>query len=137
MSVDGGARVAKPARAERRAERNNSAEAVGAQKRRLPCYRGADVVARDHCLFGTERIDETHDVADVVEDRILLHLVGTIALPIAAQVGGHSTEPGLRQRLELMSSARLHCTINTPSLILNEGAQFDGDCRMPRDRMAA
>jgi cytoskeletal protein CcmA (bactofilin family) len=48
-----------------------------------------------------------------------------------------SGELVVRQRLELMSTARLRCTINTPSLILNEGAQFDGDCRMPRDRMAA
>ena len=84
MSVDGGARVAKPARAERRAERNNSAEAVGAQKRRLPCYRGADVVACDHCLLGTQSVDETHNVADVIENRIVLHILRTVALPIAA-----------------------------------------------------
>src|SRR6202023_3066351 len=51
-------RVAKPPRAERRAERDNSAEAVGAQKRRLPCYRGADVVAGDPRLLGHESIDE-------------------------------------------------------------------------------
>jgi hypothetical protein len=89
-------------RAERRAERNNSAEAVGPQKRRLPCYRGADVVAGDHRLLGAQSIDETHDVADVIENRILLHPLRTVALPIAAQVGGHGTEAGLRQRRELM-----------------------------------
>src|SRR5580700_9890181 len=95
-------RVAKPPRAERRAERDNSAEAVGAQKRRLPCYRGADVVAGDHRLLSTQSIDETHDVADVMENRILLHFLRTVASPIAAQVGGHRTEPRFRQRRELM-----------------------------------
>src|SRR6202022_3862051 len=95
-------RVAKPPRAERRAERDNSAEAVGAQKRRLPCYRGADVVAGDHRLLGTQSVDETHDVADVMENRILLHLLRTVASPIAAQVWCCRTEPSLRQRPELM-----------------------------------
>src|SRR6202011_4591646 len=95
-------RVAKPPRAERRAERDNSAEAVGAQKCRLPCDRGADVMAGDHRLLGTESIDETHDVADVIENRILLHLLRTVAPPIAAQVGGHRPESSLRQRAELM-----------------------------------
>jgi cytoskeletal protein CcmA (bactofilin family) len=31
----------------------------------------------------------------------------------------------------------LHCTISTPKLVLNEGAQFDGECKMPRERIAA
>ena len=26
---------------------------------------------------------------------------------------------------------------NTPSLVLNEGAQFDGDCKMPSKKLAA
>jgi hypothetical protein len=89
-------------RAERRAERDNSAEAVGAQKRCLPCYRGADVVAGDHRLLSAQSTDETHDVADVMENRILLHFLRTVASPIAAQVECHSTEPRLRQRRELM-----------------------------------
>jgi cytoskeletal protein CcmA (bactofilin family) len=35
-----------------------------------------------------------------------------------------------RERIELLASARLRCTIVTPTLVLTEGAQFDGDCRM-------
>ncbi len=31
----------------------------------------------------------------------------------------------------------LRCTISTPSLVLNEGAVFDGDCKMPREKAAA
>jgi cytoskeletal protein CcmA (bactofilin family) len=30
----------------------------------------------------------------------------------------------------------VQCTINTPSLVLNEGAQFDGDCKMPEKKAA-
>jgi cytoskeletal protein CcmA (bactofilin family) len=37
---------------------------------------------------------------------------------------------------ELMATARVQCTINTPSLVLNEGAQFDGDCKMPEKKAA-
>ena len=51
--------------------------------------------------------------------------------------GAFSGEVTARERVELMATARVQCTISTPSLVLNEGAQFDGDCRMPRDRMAA
>src|SRR5229473_116778 len=95
-------RAAKRPRPERHAERDNSTETVGAQKRRLPCYRGADVVAGDHRLLGTQSVDETHDVADVMENRILLHLLRTVASPIAAQVWCHRTESSFRQRRELM-----------------------------------
>src|SRR5262249_46588034 len=95
-------RVAKSPRAERRAESDDRPENVGTPKRRLPCYRGADVVAGDHPLPGTQSVDETHDVADVIEYRILLHLLRTVAAPIAAQVGGHRTESSLRQCRELM-----------------------------------
>ena len=102
MSVVGGPELAEPPRPERRAERDDGTETVGAQKRRLPCDRGADVVAGDHRLPGTQSVDETDDVADVMENRIFLHLLRTVAAPIAAQVGGHRAEPGLRQRPELM-----------------------------------
>jgi cytoskeletal protein CcmA (bactofilin family) len=41
------------------------------------------------------------------------------------------------ERVELLSSARVRCNINTPSLVLNEGATFDGDCKMPKAQIAA
>jgi hypothetical protein len=59
-------------------------------------------VVGDHCLLRTQSVDETHDVVDVVENRILLHLLRTVAPPIAAQVRRHHTEPSLRQCRELM-----------------------------------
>jgi cytoskeletal protein CcmA (bactofilin family) len=50
--------------------------------------------------------------------------------------GAFSGEVTARERVELMATARVQCTISTPSLVLNEGAQFDGDCKMPTKRAA-
>ncbi len=41
------------------------------------------------------------------------------------------------ERVELLDTARVQCSISTPRLVLAEGAKFDGDCKMPRDRAAA
>jgi cytoskeletal protein CcmA (bactofilin family) len=60
--------------------------------------------------------------------------IAAVRITIAGQVSG---EIIARERVELLPTARLKCTITTPNLVLNEGAQFDGDCRMPRDRVAA
>jgi cytoskeletal protein CcmA (bactofilin family) len=49
-------------------------------------------------------------------------------LTIGGQVNG---EIVARERIELLPTARLRCKIVTPTLVLTEGAQFDGDCRMP------
>ncbi|MGO9450315.1 MAG: bactofilin family protein [Candidatus Binataceae bacterium] len=51
--------------------------------------------------------------------------------------GVFSGEVTARERVELLATARVQCTISTPSLVLNEGATFDGDCRMPRNKIAA
>jgi hypothetical protein len=57
MSVVGRPESPNP-RPERRVERYNSTEKVGAQKRRLPSYRGADVMAGDCRLLGAQSVDE-------------------------------------------------------------------------------
>jgi len=77
-------------------------------------------------IFGDEVI--------IAEGAVISAKITATRLTVAGTVNG---EIVVRQRLELLSTARLRCTINTPNLVLNEGAQFDGDCRMPRDRMAA
>jgi len=51
--------------------------------------------------------------------------------------GNLSGEVKARERIELTATARVRCNIDTPKLVLQEGAQFDGECKMPRDRMAA
>src|SRR5215472_12584254 len=51
-------------------------------------------------------------------------------IKISGQVDG---EIIARERIELLPTARVRCTITTPTLVVNEGAQFDGDCKMPRE----
>src|SRR5207302_9947672 len=97
---DGGAEPPFP---EWHAERDDSTEEIRAQNRRLPSYRSPGVVTGAHRLLSAQGADETHNIADVMDNRILLHLFGTVASPIAAQVGGHRAEPSLRQRPKLMS----------------------------------
>ena len=49
------------------------------------------------------------------------------------KVSGHvSGEIVARERIDVFPSARLQCRITTPTLVIAEGAQFDGDCNMPR-----
>ena len=50
-------------------------------------------------------------------------------LKVGGQVNG---EIVARKRIEVLPTARLRCTITTPTLAVTEGAQFDGDCKMLR-----
>jgi len=50
-------------------------------------------------------------------------------LKVGGQVNG---EIVARERIEVLPTARLRCTITTPTLVVTEGAQIDGDCKMPR-----
>ena len=91
-------------------------------------------------FHGTVRIEGEAD-GEIFGDEVVIAEGAVVSAKITATrltvAGTVSGELVVRQRLELLSSARLRCTVNTPTLILNEGAQFEGDCRMPRDRMAA
>jgi cytoskeletal protein CcmA (bactofilin family) len=42
-----------------------------------------------------------------------------------------------RERIEFLATARVKCTVTTPRFILNEGAQFDGECKMPQHAAAS
>ncbi|HKV54934.1 MAG TPA: polymer-forming cytoskeletal protein [Candidatus Binataceae bacterium] len=76
----------------------------------------------------------------IAEDIVIAHgavVTARIAanrITVAGQVNG---EIIARERVELLATARLRCTITTPKLVLNEGAQFEGDCKMPGERQAA
>jgi cytoskeletal protein CcmA (bactofilin family) len=78
---------------------------------------------------------------EITGDEIVIAPGAVVSARIAAArltIGGTvSGEVVARERIELLSTARIRCTLTTPSLILNEGAQFDGDCKMPRERAAA
>jgi len=55
-------------------------------------------------------------------------------MSIAGRVTG---ELVASERIELLATARAKCTISTPRLALVEGAQFEGDCRMPQKEAPA
>jgi len=78
---------------------------------------------------------------EITGDEIVIAPGAVVSARIAAvrlTIGGNvSGEIIARERIELLPTARLRCTLTTPSLVLNEGAQFDGDCKMPREHVAA
>jgi cytoskeletal protein CcmA (bactofilin family) len=78
---------------------------------------------------------------EITGEEIVIAPGAVVTARIAAvrlTIGGNVTgEIIARERIELLPTARLRCTLTTPSLVLNEGAQFDGDCKMPRERAAA
>jgi cytoskeletal protein CcmA (bactofilin family) len=78
---------------------------------------------------------------EITGDEILIAPGAVVTARIAAvrlTIGGHVTgEVVARERVELLPTARLRCSLVTPSLVLNEGAQFDGECKMPHPRQAA
>jgi cytoskeletal protein CcmA (bactofilin family) len=73
---------------------------------------------------------------EITGDEIVIASGAVVSARIAATrvtiAGAFSGEVNARERVKLLPTARAQCTISTPSLVLNEGAQFDGDCKMPR-----
>jgi cytoskeletal protein CcmA (bactofilin family) len=78
---------------------------------------------------------------EITGDEIVIAPGAVVSARISAGkvsiAGAFSGEVTARERVELMPTARVQCTINTPSFVLNEGAQFDGDCKMPNKKIAA
>lgn len=78
---------------------------------------------------------------EITGDTLMVAQGASVRARIAANritiAGSVSGEIIAHERLELLPTARLRCTVTTASLILNEGAQFDGECKMPRERAAA
>jgi cytoskeletal protein CcmA (bactofilin family) len=76
----------------------------------------------------------TGEVIEIAAGATVTARIQATKVTIAGNVSG---EIVARERVELLQSARVRCSISTPSLVLSEGAKFDGDCKMPRDRIAA
>jgi cytoskeletal protein CcmA (bactofilin family) len=78
---------------------------------------------------------------DISGDEIFIAQGAVVNARIAAArvvvAGSLSGELVASERVELMPTARVRCTLTTPNLVLDEGAQFDGECRMPRAPVAA
>src|SRR5260370_34540944 len=70
----------------------------------------------------------------ITQGAVVTARIAATRVTIAGQVSG---EIIARERVELLPTARIKCAVTTPSLVLHEGAQFDGDCKMPRERAAA
>jgi cytoskeletal protein CcmA (bactofilin family) len=76
----------------------------------------------------------TGDEVIIAPGAVVSARISAVKVTIAGAFTGEVTA---RERVELMPTARVQCTISTPSLVLNEGAQFDGDCKMPNKKIAA
>ena len=71
----------------------------------------------------------TGDNIEIAPSAVVMARITANRLKIGGQVNG---EIVARERIEVLPIARLRCTITTPTLVVTEGAQFDGDCKMPR-----
>lgn len=80
-------------------------------------------------IEGEAEGDITGDEILIAESAVVTARVTALRLIVAGRLSGEVTA---RERVELMPSARVRCTLTTPSLILREGAQFEGDCKMPQ-----
>ena len=78
---------------------------------------------------------------EITGEEIVIEAGAVVTARIAGKhisiAGNVSGEVVARERVELLPTARVRCSISTPSLALAEGAKFDGDCKMPRERVAA
>src|SRR5260370_2125666 len=76
----------------------------------------------------------TGDDILIAQGAVVTARIAASRLTVAGQVSG---EIVARERLELLPTPLLKSAITTPSLLLNEGAQFEGDCKMPPPRPPA
>jgi cytoskeletal protein CcmA (bactofilin family) len=76
----------------------------------------------------------TGDEIVIAPGAIVSARISAVRVVIAGNLSG---ELIATERIELMPTARVRCNLSAPSLILSEGAQFDGQCRMPRAAVAA
>jgi cytoskeletal protein CcmA (bactofilin family) len=80
-------------------------------------------------IHGEAEGEITGNIIEIAASAVVMARITANRLKISGQVNG---EIVARERLELLPPARVRCTIITPTLIMTEGAQFDGDCKMPR-----
>jgi cytoskeletal protein CcmA (bactofilin family) len=69
----------------------------------------------------------TGDEIEIAPSAVVMAHITANRLKVGGQVNG---EIVARERIEVLPTARLRCTITTPTLVVAEGAQFDGDCKM-------
>ena len=70
----------------------------------------------------------TGDEIEIAQSAVVTARITANKLRVAGRVTG---EIVAHECLELLPTAQLQGTITTPMLVVTEGAQLDGDCRMP------
>ncbi|MBV8772325.1 MAG: polymer-forming cytoskeletal protein [Deltaproteobacteria bacterium] len=80
-------------------------------------------------IDGEAQGEITGESIEIAPSGVVVARITANRLKISGQVEG---EILAREKIELLPTARLHCTITTPALVITEGAQFDGDCKMYR-----
>jgi cytoskeletal protein CcmA (bactofilin family) len=70
----------------------------------------------------------TGDYIEIAPSAVVRARITANTLKVSGQVNG---EIVARERIELLPTARLQCTITSPILVVTEGAQLDGDIKMP------
>jgi cytoskeletal protein CcmA (bactofilin family) len=79
-------------------------------------------------IEGEAEGDISGDEILIAEGAVVTAKLSATRLTVAGRLSGEAT---VRERIELLASARVQCALTTPSLVLREGAQFEGDCKMP------
>jgi cytoskeletal protein CcmA (bactofilin family) len=79
-------------------------------------------------IEGEAEGDISGDEILIAEGAVVTAKVSATRLTVAGRLSGEAI---VRERIELLPSARVQCALTTPSLVLREGAQFEGDCKMP------
>jgi len=80
-------------------------------------------------IEGEAEGDITGDEIVIAEGAVVTAKISATRLTVAGRLSGEATA---REKIELLASARVQCRLTTPSLVLREGAQFEGDCKMPQ-----
>jgi cytoskeletal protein CcmA (bactofilin family) len=76
----------------------------------------------------------TGDNIEIAPSAVVMARITANRLKVSGQVDG---EIVARERIEVLATARLRCAITTPTLVVTEGAQFDGDCKMPGEPISS
>lgn len=76
----------------------------------------------------------TGDEIEIAPSAVVRARITANRLKIGGQVNGDIVA---RERIEVLPTGRLQCTITTPMLVVTEGGQFNGDCKMPRGRTSS
>jgi cytoskeletal protein CcmA (bactofilin family) len=78
-------------------------------------------------IEGAAEGEITGDYIEITPSAVVTARITANNLEVAGQVEGDIVA---HERIELLPTARLRCTITTPKLVIAEGAQFEGDCKM-------